>query len=103
MRLTVIGCVKTGAVVSHNNLNAEIRGLCPDGNVQRSGIGIHTMLDGVFHDGLQGQRRQAEMGKRRIVIHNKHLVKLRLFYGKIGAGVLQFCGKRYGVCHWQQL
>ena len=37
------------------------------------------------------------MGKRRIVIYNKHLVKLRLFYGKIGAGMLQFCGKRYGV------
>ena len=66
MRLTVIGCVKTGAVVFHNNLNAEIRGLCPDGNAQRSVIGIHTMLNGVFYNGLQSQRWKAEMGKARV-------------------------------------
>ena len=95
MFFTVIGGSKTASVVFHDDLSAGIRVLCPDGDVQRLGIGVHTMLDGVFHDGLQSQRRHLEMNKRRIVIHNKHLVKLRLFYCQVGAGVLQFSGKRY--------
>ena len=37
------------------------------------------------------------MGKLRIVFHNKHITKLRLFHGKVGAGVLQFRGKRNGA------
>lgn len=38
--------------------------LCPDKDMQRPGIRIHPMLNGVLHDGLQGERRQAELGIR---------------------------------------
>jgi hypothetical protein len=65
--------------------------------MQRPGIGIHAVLDGVLHDGLQGQWRQAKACEGRIEINNKHIVKLRLFYSQIGAGVFQFCGKGNGV------
>ena len=37
------------------------------------------------------------MGIRRIVIHSKHIVMLRLFYGQIGAGVLQLYGEGNGA------
>lgn len=47
------------------------------------------MLDGIFHDGLQGQRRQAKADKRRVVFHDEQVVKLCLFYGQVGVGVLQ--------------
>ena len=35
--------------------------------MQRFGILVHAMLDGVLHDGLQNQRRHAEIHMRRIV------------------------------------
>ena len=52
------------------------------------------MLHGVLHQGLQGQRRQAEICNRRIVLHEQHVLKLRLLHRKVGAGMLQFSGKR---------
>ena len=51
------------------------------------------MLNSVFHNRLQSQRRQAEIDKRRIVIHKKHIFMLSLLYGKVGTGVFQFHGK----------
>ena len=93
MRPAFVGGVKTGTVVPHDDLSAGIRAPCPDGDAQRLGILVHAVLDGVLHNGLQGQRRQAKLGKRRIVIHQKHIVKLRLFYGQVSARVLQFLGE----------
>lgn len=47
------------------------------------------MFDGVFRDGLPGQRRQAEPSKRHIIVHDEQFLKLRLLHREIGAGVLQ--------------
>ena len=55
------------------------------------------MLDGVFHDRLEGQWWKAKIGNRRIEFRNKHITKLRLLYGQIGMGVLQFRGKENGA------
>lgn len=55
------------------------------------------MLYRIFHDGLQGQRRQAEADKGRIVRHDKHIVVLGLFYGQVRAGVLQLRGEGDGA------
>ena len=82
------------ASILHNDFGggtsapAGIRVSCPDGDAQRAGVGVNAMLDGILHDGLKGQRRQAEMCKRRIVFHKKHLFIPRLFYSQIGAGPL---------------
>ena len=60
-------------------------------------IGIHAMLNGVFHNRLHGQRRQTEMREWRIIFDNKQVVKQRLFYSQVGAGVFQLCGKGNGT------
>ncbi len=65
--------------------------------MQRCGIWVHAILDGVFHNGLQGQRRHAKPGVRRIVVNEKAILKLNLLHGKVCAGVLQFVGKGNGI------
>ena len=47
------------------------------------------MLDGIFHDGLQGQRRHAEPGMRRIVLDKQAVLIQGLLHGEVGAGVFQ--------------
>ena len=64
MRLDLYGGIEPGAAVLHDDRGAGIRMLCPDTDMQRPGIRIHPMLNGVLHDGLQGERRQAELGIR---------------------------------------
>ena len=51
------------------------------------------MLDSVFDDGLQGERRQAKEGVRRVVIDQEAVIKLGLLHGEVGARVLQFFGE----------
>ena len=46
MRPAFIGGVKTGAIVIHDDLSAGIRVQCPDGDVQRLGIRVQSVLDG---------------------------------------------------------
>ena len=56
-----VGGRKAGAVVLHDDLAA---GLCfpgSYGDVKGSGLRIHAVFDGVLHDGLEGQRRQAKL------------------------------------------
>ena len=65
--------------------------------MQRLGIRVKAMLDCVFHNRLQGQRRQTEIGERGIVIHNKHIVILSLFYCQVGEGMLQLCREGNGA------
>ena len=93
MGLAFIGGIKARAGIFHDDLCSGIRAPRPDGDAQRTGVGVNAMLDGILHDGLKGQRRQAELCKRRIVFHKKHLLISRLFHGQIGAGVLQLRGK----------
>ena len=50
-----------------------------------------------FPRGAAGSGGQTESGIRRIIIHNQHIVILRLFYGKVGAGVLQLRRKGNGT------
>jgi len=66
-RLAVIDRLKICAVVLHGDFTAKICHARSDENVERFGILIHAMLYGVFHDGLQGQRRQAEIQIRRVI------------------------------------
>ena len=59
MRLAVIGGDIAAAVVRYGDLASGGRYPGPYGNVQRACAGVSAVLDGVFHNGLQGQRRQA--------------------------------------------
>ena len=76
---------------------AGIRFPGTDTNTQRSRIRVHTVLDGIFHYRLQGQRRHAKPGMRRIVFNEKAVFKLYLLNGQVGAGVLQFIRKGDGI------
>ena len=73
-----VGGIKTGSVILHDDLNPCFRALCPDEDVKRAGIGIHAVFYGIFHNGLQCERRQTEVCKGRIVIHEEHILMLRL-------------------------
>ena len=53
------------------------------------------MLDGIFHDGLQGQRRQSEARVRRIELNKQLSLKAYLLYRQISPHVLQLLGKGY--------
>ena len=97
MRLVRVRRVKSRAVVLHEDFRDGVCVPCPDQDAQRSGIGVHPVLYRIFHDGLQGQRRQAEADKGRIVRHDKHIVVLGLFYGQVRAGVLQLRGEGDGA------
>ena len=95
MRRTFIGGIKADAVVFHDDPGAIIRVPRLNEDMQWPGIGIHTVLDGVFHDGLQSQWRQTKTGEGRIVFYDEHIVILCLLYGQVGTGMLQLRGKRY--------
>ena len=97
MWLALIRGINPKAVVPHGDLGTGIRVPCPDGDMQRIGIQIHSVLDGFFHDGLKGQRRQTELGIWRIPIHDKHIAKLNLLYSQVSTGVLQLLGKGNSV------
>ena len=57
--------------------------------------------DGILHDGLEGQRRHAEEGVRRVILNGEAFGILRLLHSEIGARVLQLRGKGdgRGACH----
>ena len=98
MRLAVIGGDIAAAVVRYGDLASGGRYPGPYGNVQRACAGVSAVLDGVFHNGLQGQRRQAEEGVRRVVFDKEAFAVLRLLHGEIGAGVFQLRGKGNRFC-----
>ena len=93
----VLGGVKTAAIVFHDDLSAGIRVPRFYGDVKRSGIGVHTVLDCIFYNWLQCQRWQTKIDEGRIPIYDKHIVILRLFHGQLGAGVIQFREKGDGA------
>ena len=62
MPFAVVGGVEAPVVVGYDDLAAGSRFSRLDGNAKRSGIGISAVLDGILHDGLQGQRRDTERG-----------------------------------------
>ena len=97
MRLDFYGGIEPGSAVLHDDCGAGTRMPRPDTDMQRPGIGIHPMLYGVLHDGLQCQGRQAELGIRDIVFDSEHIVVLRLFHAQVGPGVLQFRRKGNGA------
>ena len=97
MRLAVIGVGKTAAVIRSDDLAAGICFSCPYGNVKRTGIGISAVLDGVLHYRLQGQRRYAEPGMRRIEIDDQAVLVLSLLYSEIGPYMLEFIGEWDGL------
>ena len=65
--------------------------------MKRPRVGVPTVLDGVFHDGLQRQRRHAEHGMRRVVLDEKAVLILGLFHRKVGAHVLELGGEGDGL------
>ena len=66
MRFVVVLRAEARSGVGNAYLDAVLTfsGLNPDG--KRIEVGIDAVLDGIFHDGLQGQRRQSEARVRRI-------------------------------------
>ena len=96
MRPAVFGGGETGAVVLHDHLTAGIRFPCPDGDVQRFGIRIKAMFDGIFHDRLQCQLRYGKRSMRSVGFNKKQILKLGLFYSEVSPGMLQFFGERNG-------
>ena len=97
MGFAVINGVKTAAVIRNCDLTAVIRLSCPDQDVKRAGVRIPPMLDGIFYDGLQGQRRYTEEDMWCIVIDNQAVPILGLFYGKVSPGMLQLRRKGIGA------
>lgn len=93
MWLFVISGLKAGAVVLHKDdaVGLCLPGLYPD--VQRLGIRVSAMDNGVLHDGLQGQRREMKLGIRRVVFDEKAVIILGPAYSKVCAGVIQFLGE----------
>ena len=96
MGLALVRGIKAGAVVFHDDRCAGICFSRPDGYGQRARIGISAVLNGVFNDRLQGKRRHAEEGMRRIVFDDEAFCILGLFHGEVCAGVIQLRGKRNG-------
>ena len=102
MRLAVIGSagpqsIEISAVVFHDDDAHVLRLHRTDGDMKGCGIRIHAVLDGIFDDGLQRQRRHAEVDMRRVVVDEQEVLELRLFYGKICARVRQLFGKGDGL------
>ena len=93
MRTGILIRREAGTVVLDSNHASGAGMPCADQDVQRAGIRVYAMLDGILHDGLKGQRRQTELHKLRVVFHEKHFIILCLLYGQICAGVFQLCGK----------
>lgn len=88
--LVVIDGFKIGTIVLHDDFVARI---CParvDEDVERFGILVHAVLDGIFDDGLKRQRRHAKIDMRRVIVDEEAVFKLSLFHGEVGAGMLQF-------------
>ena len=94
VRPVIILGVIAGAVVLHKKLAPGIRLPGLNADVQRRAVRIPAVLDAVFHDGLQGQRRNTKRKMRRVVFHRDALLKLRLLDREIGAGMLQLLRKR---------
>ena len=99
--LTVICGIIAAAVVGDRDLAAVVGFPGLYGNVQRTGIGIPAVLDGILHDGLKSQRRHTEEGVRRVIVNDEAFGVLSLLHIEIGACVLQLRGKgdRLGACH----
>ena len=58
------------------------------------------MLYGIFHNGLQRQRRYRKRGIRGIKINKEQILKLDLFHSEVGTGMFQFLRKwdRFLTC-----
>ena len=92
-----VAWVKTTAVVLHRDKDARARLLGSDGNGKRSCVRVHSVLDRIFNKRLQSQRRQAKACKRRIILHEKAVLMLCLFYGEIRLRMFQLVVKRNGI------
>ena len=95
MRFTVVGGAIVGSVVLHDDLTVRLCLTRRDIDAQRIAVRIQTVLDGVFHKGLQRQGRHAEIDMRRIVFDKEHILMLCLFHGEIRAGMLELIFKGY--------
>ena len=89
MRLTVISRIVAAAVVGNSDF-AAVGGFPRSyGNMQRTGIGISAMFDGILHEGLESKRRHTEEGVRCVVVNDEAFGVLCLFHGEIGTRVLK--------------
>ena len=97
MRLVVIGGGKAGSVVLDEDLYCVVRFSRCDRNMNGSVALSHPVHDGVLHDGLQCQRRDAEHRDRRVETDEQTVLKLRLLHGEVGAGVFEFLREGDGL------
>ena len=87
-RIRIGRCIP-GAGILHGEPDALVRVLRDDGYIQRLQLRVQTMLDGVFHDRLERQGRDAEKRVRRVKLHEQPSLKTRLFHREIRPRVLQ--------------
>ncbi len=66
MRLIAIGRSKSAAVICNYDLTVGICSPCPDGNMERAGIRVPSMLDGILHDPAEHRGGLAKHGKRKL-------------------------------------
>ena len=96
MRLIIVGGGEVRAVIFDGDLAAVVCLTCSDADMQRFFDPAYAVLDGVFDQRLQRQRRYAEERVRRVIFHDQTVLVQRLLHGEIGVRVLQFVGKRHG-------
>ena len=94
MRFVVVRGGESGAVVLHDDLDRRTDFPRRDRDVDGLFALPQSVHDGILHDGLQSQGRNAEMGDGRVERDEEAVLKLRLFHGEIGAGVFQFLRER---------
>ena len=74
--------MKAYAIVFHDDFAMLFRLPGFDGDVDGGVAALHTVLDGILHDGLQGQRRDAEIGKRCVELDQQLVLEPGLFDGR---------------------
>ena len=87
MRFAVVAGLIIKPCVFNNDLASKIRLPRFHKNAQRISVRVKTVLNSVLNKRLQRQRRHIKVDMRRVVIHKKHILVLRLFHGKIRARV----------------
>ena len=97
MRLVIVSGVKVRPVVLDGDLAAAVRQARFDTDMQRIAVRVQAVLDGVFHKGLQRQRRHAKPRVRRIEFRKQIVLMLRLFHREIRLRMLQLVGKGNGI------
>ena len=67
---------KVGAAVLYDDLTVGIRLARSNYDVERVGVRVHTMFDGILYNRLQSERRHQKTKMWRVVVHKEPVFKL---------------------------